>query len=265
MMKKLSLIIATLILSSTFLTSQVQGQDGEEIAGKKLGVTLQVAYWSKYLDKGREYYGDKSAILPKIDLDFWGTGFGFETELRRANSSGFENSERIDFKPYFKNSLFDDTSCKTEYKFSAAYHNHPDNAKKADDTYELEMSLAWPKFLPWGLVPSYATSYETPVKGSYNNRENAGWVHFFGLGYDLTIPELKNQTFHLSTTIVYNDGQGSPTRHEDWSHMNFGVATDLPLAKNITLSPAIYYQSSWEDSINENNELYGAITVKFKF
>jgi len=37
------------------------------------------------------------------------------------------------------------------------------------------------------------------------------------------------------------------------------------VAENVTLTPAVYYQSSWEDTVNAEDEFWGGITLKMGF
>ncbi|MHC4145193.1 MAG: hypothetical protein ACYSUD_10485, partial [Planctomycetota bacterium] len=61
-----------------------QAQDGD------LHGAVGLTYQSKYLWRGIDVYGDKSAIQPSVMLDFYGTGFGVSVDGHKANSSGFE-------------------------------------------------------------------------------------------------------------------------------------------------------------------------------
>jgi len=73
--------------------------------------------------------------------------------------------------------------------------------------------------------------------------------------------------------MVYNDGvapgvvinQASGTIDHDWSHAVFGVSTDFDLGNNLSFTPAVYYQSSWEDSVNTEDEAWVSLSMKYAF
>ena len=97
-MKKGSLLVVVILLG---IAGFVQAQDAE------LHGVIDVTYQSKYVWRGFDIYGDKSAIQPAIDLDLYGTGFGINLMAHRANSDKYENGERWDYTIYYQNLLFD--------------------------------------------------------------------------------------------------------------------------------------------------------------
>ena len=87
------------------------------------------------------------------------------------------------------------------------------------------------------------------------------------------LPENPEQVFTLSMDAVYNDGTyatWNSTRYSgvdhDWSHILWGLSTDIrcPYTGG-TITPAIYYQTSMEDSVNEEDELWTGISFSMKF
>ena len=256
-MKKEILLTAALLLSAAGL---VQAKEDKE-----LSITVDATYMSKLLDKGGNYYGSKSAILSSADIDLWGTGFGIAVWHRRPNSSGFENRERLSFKAYYYNNVFEDETYKMDYQFNWLYHNFPDEPKRDGNYNEMELAVAWPELIPGGLVPSYAVVYEHPAQSRYGNRDSAGWYHQFGLGYDLTVPELSDQVLHLSAAVAYRDGLGGGPIDHDWSHATFGISTGFKINSKLTFTPGLYYQISMDDSVNEHDETYSVLSLTFKF
>jgi len=111
--------------------------DGESQAeDRKLGVTLDVTYMTKLMDKGREYYGSKGGLLNSIDVDLFSTGFGVAVGHRQATSSGYVNKERLDYKVHYGSCLFEGETYITDYKLSWIYHQHPDQPRNAGNTQE---------------------------------------------------------------------------------------------------------------------------------
>ena len=99
----------------------------------------------------------------------------------------------------------------------------------------------------------------------------SGFAHVFMLDYGLPVkglvPEIPEHVLNLHTELVYNDGIGPAGQDvdHDWSNAVFGVSTDFNLDKNLTLTPAIYYQVSMDKSVNDDDELWSTLGLKYKF
>lgn len=269
-MKKKGILLAAVILLSA--AGLVQAQEDE------LGVTLDVTYLTRHIWRGFDVYNNNtSAIQPSIDIDFYGTGFGVTVLSSRANASGFENAEELDITLYYYNSLFEGETYATDYRVGWVYYNYPDTPPSAQDMQELFAEISWPEICPAGIVPSYTIALLWPATSSSGVAANGGWAHIFGLGYDWMVsdllPEIPEQTLHLSAELVYNDGfapgavggvTGAAVDH-DWSHMLFGVSTDFEVADNLTFTPALYYQRSMDNSVNTQDEFWVGLGMKYKF
>ena len=276
-MRKLILVIAVISLSTAGFG---QAQDGE------LHGVVDVTYLSSHIWRGFDYYADDhSAIQPSIDIDLYGTGFGVNVSWLRAVSAPFENAERISVGLYYGSTCFEPETYVTDYKVGWVYYGFPDEPRagsssagaQAADMQEFFASFSWPEICPAGIVPSYTVVTMWPSEGDSAASKNAGRAHIFGLSYDLTVPGLLEQApeqiLHLSAAAVYNDGvapgvvigSNSGTVDHDWSHAVFGVSTDFDLGNNLTFTPAVYYQSSWDDSVNTQDETWVSLSMKYKF
>lgn len=274
-MKK-GILLATVMLLST--AGLVQAQEAE------LSGTIDITYLSSNIWRGFDYYvDDHSAFQTGIDLDLYGTGFGVNVSWWRAISATFENAERISLGLYYGNNFFEGENYVTNYKTGWVYYGFPDEPRsgsatgQAADMQEFFIALSWPEICPAGVVPSYTALTMWPSEGNSAASRNAGWAHVFGLGYDLTIPglipDIAEHILHLSAAAVYNDGVApgvvtgttSGTIDHDWSHAVFGVSTDLDLGNNLTFTPGFYYQSSWEDTVNTQDEYWVSLSMKYAF
>lgn len=277
-MKKGILAVAVVLFAAAGV---VQAQDGD------LHGAIGVDYGSKYIWRGFDVYDDHSAIHPFIDLDLFGTGFGFTALGHRANSSGFENFERWDYILYYQNSMFDGERYATNYRLGYMYYNYPDLSSHATgsfDLQELHAIFSWPNLLPIeGLVPTYVLvklwpSNSGTVPGNAfipgltsPNGTASGFAHIFMLDYGISVtcPFTGNpQKLNLHSEVVYNDGvspNGVSDVDNDWSNAVFGISTDYDLGNNLSLTPGVYYQSSWDDSVNTEDELWATLKVAYKF
>jgi len=280
-MKKGILVSAVILLMAA---GMAQAQEGQ-LQGK-----VDVTWTSKYVWRGFDVYDDHAAIHPTIDLDLFGTGFHFSTEAHRANSSGFENTERWDYTIYYLGRIFEDEPYATNYRIGYVYYNYPDMSSHTAggvnlgglygsiDLQEVHAIFSWPKILGIeGLVPTYCLVKLSPVNSNTAVGANSpvggtasGFAHIFMLDYGLpvTCPFTGDQkTLNLHSEFVFNDGvspTGSNVDH-DWSNAVFGVTTNFDLANNLTFTPGVYWQSSWDDSVNPEDEYWVSLGVTYKF
>ena len=263
-MKQIVLLVAIILMAAA-----VPAQAQDELHG-----SVEVTYLSKYIWRGIDVYGDKSAIQPSVNLDLFGTGFGISAMGHRANSSEYEAGERWDYTLYYKNALFDGESYATQYMLGWVYYNFPDRSSQTFDLQEIYTVLSWPEILPVeGLVPTYVLARLWPAEGNSTVGGNAsGFAHIFMLDYALPIegllPDVPEQVLRLHSEFVFNDGvdpRGGVVDH-DWSNAVFGIATDFELAENVILTPAVYHQVTMDRSINpDKDETWVTLGMKYEF
>lgn len=282
-MKKKGILLATVIL--LIAGGLVQAQEDA------VGVTLDATWVGKYLWRGFDLLDDKGAFQPSVDVDLFGSGFSVNVWASYPTSAGTMNkgtagaASRVDATEYDYTLAYDTIICEdevhaTNIRAQYIYYDYIDRPDEAADAYELGVYVAWPNLCPTGVVtPSYYVGRIEPAAGKTSGGKAdlttnyAGWIHIFGLSYDLKVPGLTantpEQVFTFSAAAVYNDGftdgvLGTAVDH-DWSHALFSVATDIELAENVNLTPAFYYQSSWEDSVNPEDEMWVSIGASCKF
>jgi len=234
----------------------------------KLDATVDVTYVSRYIWRGFDAYpNNHSAIQPSVDLALSETGWGLNVWWSRANTSGFENNEEIDYTLYYNKSLFEGKTYKTDYTIGWTYYYYPDEPREAADMQEVSLNLSWQNIHPGGLVPSYTVVCTWPSEHASDVRDYGGWFHIFQLCYDLTIrgfpAETKEQVLHLSAETIYNDGAYGADH--DWSHAVFGASTCFNLGKNLAFTPGFYFQSSWDDSVNTQDEYWTSLSITYEF
>ena len=270
-MKKIILLIT--IISVCSVSFAAPPSDG------KLHGTIDASYVSRYIWRGYDAYGSNhSAFQPSVDLDLFGTGFGVNVWMSRANGSGFENSEWLTYTLYYKNMLWAEERYATAYKVGYTYFSFPDEPQKgsapagaAGHAQEIFGGFAWPKLLPCGIVPSYAAFAYYPSRSDAFNSDNGGWAHVFALNYDFDVPGIlkpdEPQNIQLGVHTVYNDsvGPAGSSADHDWSHAVFTIGLPLPLSENLTVTQTFNYQSSWDDSINTSDEFWTGLSLTYKF
>ena len=278
-MKK-GILLAAVILLSTVGFAQAQ----EELSG-----TIDVTYLSAYLWRGFDQYPGahgEGAILPSIDLDLFGTGLGLNVLWSRANTAGvkiegvtasFENQERIDITLSYSSSLFEYETYATDYSVGWMYYEHPDMPSDFLDMQEIFATLSWPEICPEGVVPSYTILRLWKSESGHpssmpwvTTNDISGWIHILGFGYDLPVegilPDVPEQILHLSAAVVYNEGAGATNVDHDWSHLVLGVSTDFDLGNDLTLTPGVYHQNTFEQTVNPDEDItWVGLSVKYAF
>lgn len=258
-MKKKGILLAIVILLIASAFAQAQEN--------KLGVTLDVTYASRYIWRGFDRYSNNDgAIRPSIDLDFYGTGFGFKVLYSTAVGGGHVDGDEVDFTIYYDNTFWGGETYATDYKVGWTCYSHPHRPRAA--AQEFFGSFSWPNVFPLGIVPNYTVVKMWPSTGNpdvTNAYTGSGWFHILGLGYDWVVPELANQVLKLSADLVYNDGAGTASAAHEWSHMVFGVSTGFIITSNLTFTPAFYFQKSMESSVNGSDEYWTTLSLTYTF
>ncbi|MHC4570065.1 MAG: hypothetical protein ACYTE3_30445 [Planctomycetota bacterium] len=271
-MKKQGILLAAVVLFSIVGLAQAQEDP--------LGVTLDATWVSKYLWYGIDMLDDKGAFQPSVDVDLFGSGFSINVWASYPTAAGDMNkgggspgTSRIDATEYDYTLAYSTVFCEGEPGAIAVtahgrYYDFIDQPDEAGDAYVVGVQIAMPELCTGGVVPSYFVGRIWPAAGSAGTFSDGtpkrdlpmdfdGWVHIFGLSYDLKLagltPDTPEQVVSFSAAAVYNDGA------------LFGIETSLELAENVHLTPAVYYQSSWEDTVNPEDEIVFSIGASCKF
>jgi len=278
-MKKQGILLAAVVLFCAMGFAQAQDTD--------LHGSFDLTYQSKYVWRGFDIYGDKSAVQPSLDLDLFGTGLGVNIMGHRANSSGYEAAERWDYTLYYQNGLFQDEAYALMYRLGWVYYNFPQHNPEDIDLQEMHAILSLPKMIPAGIVPTYCLvklwpnssgsavakkfDLSTGVPPSSSSGTASGWAHIFMLDYPLVVggvlPDTPEQVLNLHAELVYNDGVGPGGQNvdHDWSNAVFGVSTGFKLSEELVLTPGVYHQISMDDSVNNEEETWATLSLTYMF
>ena len=276
-MKKQGVLLAAVILFCA--VGFAQAQDAE------LHGSVDFTYQSKYIWRGFDVYGDKSALQPSIDLDLFGTGLGVTMMGHRANSSEYEAAERWDYTLYYQNGMFMGETYAMMYRLGWVYYNYPDLRSSQADLQEIHAVLSLPKMCSAGIVPSYVLVKLWPNSSGSLVAQNldlaafrpskgtaSGWAHIFMLDYPLTVggilPDTPEQVFNLHAELVFNDGVGPAGQDvdSDWSNIVFGVSTGINLTEEIVMTPGLYHQVTMEETVNDDqDETWVNLSMTYKF
>jgi hypothetical protein len=281
-MEKRILVATVIVLAFGGLTQAQPPAQSSDVHGY-----LDLTWSSRYVWRGFEIYGDKTAIHPGVDLSLGDTGFGVNV-TGHLPATGTQDFQRWDYTLYYQNSLFQGESYMTQYRLGWVYYNYPGKSAADYDLQEAQAIFSLPKLCPSGVIPSYAliklwpsssgslvgarsTTDGTPT-GPPSYGTASGFVHIFMLDYAWTIgailPNTPEQVLNLHAEAVYNDGFGPKGQNvdHDWSNAVFGVSTDFELAQNVVLTPGVYEQVRMNSSVNTNkDETWMSLGLRYKF
>ncbi|NLH15709.1 MAG: hypothetical protein GX455_03925 [Phycisphaerae bacterium] len=268
-MKKMMLVVLAVVASGSVWAAE-----------DKLGVDVDLTWLSKTIWRGIDVGDNKAAFMPSATFDLWGTGFstsilgwwsGAESNGSLVNGGGLP-TEKYVYMLTYANSFNKGDAAQVDYNLTYSYNDYYTNPSWYNDYQDLALTVSLPKMCPAGFVPRYTVAYSWsgrpgPTPGFLGGTElsdAAGFFHMIGLDYNF---KLCDQPFTLSADAVYNDGAFAiygPVSDHDWSHITWGLRTAFKVWNGM-LIPGIYYQTSMDDSVNENDEFYTAISYKISF
>lgn len=260
-MKIKSMLVIGLCCIGTFTFAQTDQIQQDE---PKLGIEFDATWASKYIWRGMDLYDDHAAFQPSINFDLFGTGFSVNVWESSACGSGFVSSDELDYTVTYQNSVFNDSKLQTDYSLSWLYYDYFRISSDEADSQEFNMSLSWPNACPV-ITPTYTISYLYAAKGSSpaSSLEMEGFAHILGFTYDCNIPET-DLPLTFSWDITYNDGQGDSSIDHDWSHITWGLSTGIDFGPG-RFTPAVYYQTSMDSSVNNEDEFWTTLSYTLSF
>ena len=253
-----------------------------EVGG--IGVDIDATWVSKYIWRGFDLLDDKAAFQPSIILDF-GSGFSAGVWASYAGSSkgggslSTVDATEFDYFLTYSGSAFTGEAYQMDYAVSWLYYDYIDQPSSAADAYEINVATAFPQLCPFGIVPRYTAIYLWPAESRGASNGLVGWMHQFGIDYDIVlgevIPNNPEQVITFSADILYNDGAGlagttnggaTPTDVDhDWSHIVWGLTTEIAAPFGGTFRPGVYYQTSMEDTVNTEDEFWTGLSYTLGF
>lgn len=276
------LLLAILIFAQTTQTLAQQSQDeywnrdywaisNPQNDPNNIDVTVSTAYVTKYIWRGFDMFDDHAAIQPAIDMDWFDTGFSTGVWNSIPLSGGSVRDQEMRYIVAYSGSLWRDAAHTTDYSIVWTYYDFTNAPSSYRDAQEGGLQLTWPRLIPTQqghIVPSYYIGKLRPAETNAANRNQGGWIHILGLGYDFPLYGLgaEQQLVHLSSELIYNDGMAAAARNVDhnFSHVVLGVSS-IVQSENLTVTPALYYQISMENTVNDEDEIWCAITFAYKF
>jgi hypothetical protein len=249
------------------------------VANNPMVFTLDATYVTKYIWRGFDKLDDKAAFQPSANLALDnGLNFNVWSSLPGAakndGSISTVDATEFDYTISYKNS-YGENEYLTDYTIGWRYYTYPKANHEMSDMQEGFIEMAWPNIIGNGFVPRYAYYQMWAAQrtdGAANL--NGGPMHDLGFDYNWTFDSAPELPMKFSWDIWYNDGTGISTDNRgvthkadhDWSHMLWGLSTNFhcPMT-GAKITPAVWYQTSMDDSVNKNDEFWGGLSYTLTF
>ena len=246
--------------------------DAIELGNEELEITFDTTYVSRHIWHGYDLLPDNTgALQPDLTLSI--RGFSIGVWGSQAMESGYESLDELDYYFGYARTVREEKRFSLDLWATYTYFDfYKSDSKAGDDgvadVQEISFGVSLPSAIKLGesfLVPSYSAYYEFAGKDAHGDIDN-GWMHVLGLAYDLPLgaKEKGDDRYALSFMwdLTYNDGVfGSDS---GWSHTTIGTSTTFTW-KHFYLTPALYYQWSFEDTVNSEDEAYLTISTGVVF
>ncbi|NLH14995.1 MAG: hypothetical protein GX455_00300 [Phycisphaerae bacterium] len=237
----------------------------------KLGTEVDLTWASKFIWRGIDVGDNKAAFQPSVNFDLWGTGFS--TKIWGTWLGGPTNgdeaegpTEKYEYSLTYANSLNKGDAAQLDYALTYTYADYYTTSSEDFDYQDIAASFSLPK-IHCMFVPHYTVAYSWsgrpgPTTG-WLNSGSEGFVHIVGVDYNFKVSE---QPMTFSANAIYNDGTYGEAVDHDWCAVVWGLSTSFkcPFTGGKVV-PAIYYQTSMDDSVNENDEFWTTISYKISF
>jgi hypothetical protein len=289
-MRQLVFLTVILAMATATLGQGWEGEESDDLLVSKRGDlhgTVGVSLDSMYVWRGFRMFENQGALHFLADLNLFDTGLGISVTGHRPIDSALEDRERWDYTVYYQNSLFSGEAYATNFRVGGVYYNYSRlNQDECLDLIEGHVILSWPNILPIkGLCPSYVIARQwTANSDSDDNLPNAaeGYFHILMLDYGFTVPGIVSwvdeHLIKLHSEVIYNGGVTAapfggvtttaayPNPEYGISHAVVGASTDMDLGHGIMLTPSAYYQFTFEDTVNDNDdEMWATLSLTYSF
>ncbi len=250
---------------------------GAMVQAAEVTTTVDLTYTTKYMWRGFDKLDDVSAWQPSVNFDF-GNGFSANVWASYAGSGGTmdDGLSRVNATEYnytlaYSGMINEGCPWRTDYKAGWRYYDFIDTATKGTASYpaldmqELFVEFAMPDLLEGGIVPRGAVYQMWNARSSQYNVVKSGTIYVMGFGYDFTLDSAPELPMAFGWDIVFNDGVGIATDH-DWSHMVWSLKTSMTCPMTgAKVTPGIYFQNSFDSSVNNEDELWASLSYSLTF
>lgn len=285
-MRKLVFLTMILAITTTTLGQTWEGEEDDLLVPKRgdLHGTIGASLDSMYVWRGYRVFENNAALHLLADLNLFDTGLGIGVTGHRPVGSDWDldDRERWDYTAYYQNGLFAGEPYATNFRLGYVYYNYRRlSGSESLDRMEAHAILSWPNLLPIkGLCPSYVLVRMWPASNDSEDNwpvnEADGYFHILMLDYGFTVPGIVSwipeHLIKIHSEVVYNEGvtlDPRPAyRNPEFgvSHAVVGVSTDMDLGHGLMLTPSAYYQFTFEETVNnDDDEMWASLSLTWSF
>ncbi len=244
--------VCMIILSNPFALNAFEIDEGKEV-----NITAASSYTSRYIWRGFDLYGDNDgAIQPSIDISTnalrW-VDISFNLWSSWAIDSGHEEADEIDYSVSISRDVCDFLNVSTGY----VYFDYP-NANSLADVNEFWGSisiLAIPGLEEIPLSTTIWAGYDFPVDSGGPER---GWYFSLTEAVEVELPKVSEMldapVLGSAITIGGTDGVGGVDA-ELLSYIQYSLSMTIGKG-NVSFGPSLHYVDNFEDTINDNDEIW---------
>ena len=262
-MKKMTVMLVMAAVASTAIAMDLtQGWT----------TTMDLTYTCKYMWRGFNILDDAGAFQPSFDFAHE-SGLGANLWMSYPERGGSTSmiSSRVNlteynYTLYYSGKALEGNCWETNYTVGWRYYDYIDTSTKDADVQEVFLEAEMPMVTGTAVIPHVALYQMWPSKGGGLNSNYAGTIYLVGFSYLLpTEEQMPDVPLTFSWDIVYNDGTGGAV-DSDLSHMVWGLQSefDCPMTGG-KFVPAVYFQNSFEDTVNPSDEFWGTISYRYTF
>ena len=239
----------------------------DQTVERGLDFTLDTTWVSRYIWNGFDRNDNKPTFQSSISAKPKRCNFSFGVwGASEKTTMDAIDSKELQYFISYHNSAFKDSKFEVNFTVGWTYYEFFERASENADFQELYAEFILPKlFSDKNLRPIYHISWFPSALTGKQISEIGGFIHTFGLEYDIKIPRL-SEPATFSWDITYNDGVGVTGKSEphDWSHMTWRLSLPFKLGHG-TVAPEVFYQKSFEDTVNDDNEIGVGIYYRLEF
>ncbi len=263
-----------MLVGLVVLWSMAAVANAANIGGQEVATTVDLTYTTKYIWRGFDILDDVSAWQPSINMD-WGNGFSTNVWMSYAGGGGSTNTgvSRVDLTEYdytlaYSGTAYESCPWRTNYSVGYRYYDYIDTDTQNNDVMEVFLTGEMPDLMDNGIIPHFAIFQMWPAHSDAQGfaADYSGTIYLMGFNYDFEAEASMENPVTFGWDIVYNDGTGGATVDHDWSHMVWSLSTAMTCPMTgAQVTPAVYFQNSFDDSVNTEDELWASLSYSFSF
>jgi uncharacterized protein (TIGR02001 family) len=245
-MKKLSLLLASLVLAATVLATPA-------LAAIEVEGSAYVGYFDKYLWRGFDLSGGLPVVQGGVNLSAKGFTLGYWTNIQTKSDEGEDyiggDSNETDITIDYTFSPLDKVSVSVGNIWYAL-------DKPYDDTKEVYLGLA----LDVPLSPTLKVYYD------YDQADENGLFYTAAVSHSFDVVD--KLSVGAAALVSYNDeSDASVGDYSDWHNYELSVSATYALTDQLSITPSFLFSSPISDDAKKaiDSEVLGGVTVSFSF